>query len=127
MKCPRCLDLMAQVSFADIQVDRCPRCGAIFFDPAELDRLLNLRGSEEVDSGSPETGREWDRVPQIHCPRCLERGKRSLMITLADPDRPGLRFEHCPACGGSFLDAGEFVELKHMRFAEFLEELAGRP
>jgi Zn-finger nucleic acid-binding protein len=120
MNCPKCLEAMKPVAFEGIEVDRCPRCGGLFFDATELNRLLPLRGAERIDDGRPSTGHELDRIPHVHCPRCLEQGIEIKMITMVDADRPQIRFERCPDCGGSHLDAGEFHELKRNTLVNFL-------
>lgn len=114
---------MAPVTFNEIEVDRCPQCGGLFFDATELVRLLSQRGSPIIDQGSRSAGRELDKIPHIHCPRCLDRGINVRMITMVDADQPHIRLERCPACGGTYLDAGEFTDLKHHTMADLVRDL----
>lgn len=123
MNCPHCLESMTPVSFKGIQVDRCPRCGGLFFDVSELNRLLVMRGAESIDRGILTTRHDVGEAPAIYCPRCLEQGHRKRMITLADADEPDARFDQCPDCGGSFFEAGRFQALQHHTIAEFFREL----
>lgn len=123
MNCPKCLGHMATVAFRDIYVDHCPQCGGLFFDVTELERLLGMHGAESIDTSSVPVNDELDQTAQIYCPRCLQRGMRVRMVTLVDADQPDVRFERCPDCAGSWLDAGEFNQLKNHAMAEFIKGL----
>lgn len=39
MKCPKCYDEMATLSFGDVQVDRCVSCQGMWFDMGEDEQL----------------------------------------------------------------------------------------
>lgn len=123
MNCPKCLEPMAQLSVGGVQVDRCPQCGGLYFDATELGRLLTVRGAESIDAGALTWGHEPGEGPALYCPRCVEHGHRARMITLADADEVDARFDRCPACGGSFFDAGRFQALKHHAIGDFLHDL----
>ena len=69
---------------------------------AREEDLKKLRGAEAVDVGDEFVGARYDQIQQIDCPKC---GTKALHIEVEDPF---IRFEKCPACGGSFFDAGEF-------------------
>lgn len=90
MNCPKCLETMKPVAFEGIEVDRCRRCGGLFFDAIKLQSLLPLVGSKRIDTVRPSTSRELDCIPHILCPRCLEHGIEIKMIALVD--RAGLKF-----------------------------------
>lgn len=123
MNCPKCLENMAPIAFNDICVDRCPRCGGLFFDVTELDRLLGMGDTESIDTAPGFFSEGLDAMPPMNCPRCLQRGMRARMVTLVDADQPDVRFERCPECGGSWLDAGEFNQLRHRTVADFVRGL----
>lgn len=123
MNCPRCLEPMAQLAFSDVQVDRCPRCGGLYLDAAELNRLLHVRGTERLDSGPQVRGPDPGGGPALFCPRCVERGHPARMISLVDAEELDARFDRCPACGGSFFGAGRFQALKHHAIADFAHPL----
>jgi Zn-finger nucleic acid-binding protein len=40
MKCPKCGNELAHFSMSGVELDRCTKCGGIWFDPGELDDLL---------------------------------------------------------------------------------------
>ena len=119
MNCPKCISPMVPVTFAGIEVDRCSDCQGLFFDEFEKEQLLKMKGADAIDVGDPTTGREFNKVDRIHCPRCS-----SLMICMVDVEQPHIWFEHCTVCGGSFFDAGEFKDLTHLTVADFFRDLA---
>jgi Zn-finger nucleic acid-binding protein len=123
MNCPKCLEPMAQLTFNEVQVDRCPQCGGLYLDATELNRLLHARGAESLDSGALTRGHDLGEGPARFCPRCVEQGHRARMITLVDADELDARFDRCPDCGGSFFDAGRFQALKHHVITDFAQNL----
>jgi Zn-finger nucleic acid-binding protein len=118
MKCPKCISPMVTVTFAGIEVDRCTDCQGLFFDEFEKDQLKKIKGAGAIDIGDPGTGREFNKVDHIQCPRC-----GSLMIRMVDVEQPHIWFEHCTVCGGSFFDAGEFKDLAHHTIVDFFKDL----
>jgi len=118
MTCPKCISPMVKVQFGNFQVNRCTDCQGLWFDEFEKEELLKLKGSERIDIGSAESGRIWNKVDRILCPRCS-----SPMIRMVDPDQPHIWFEHCTVCGGSFFDAGEFRDLHRHSILDFFKDL----
>jgi Zn-finger nucleic acid-binding protein len=108
MECPKCHADMTAVKIEEIEVDRCDRCGGLWFDRREAVALLR---TAPAAAAALDTGPSWQAA--IHneqgksfCPR-----DGTLMHRLAVPDRPGMVVERCPACEGTFFDAGEFTQL----------------
>lgn len=118
MNCPKCISPMVKVTFACLEVDRCTDCQGLFFGDFEKDQLRKLQGADALDTGDAKTGREFNKVDRINCPRCT-----SLMIRMVDLEQPHIWFEHCTVCGGSFFDAGEFKDLAHHTIADFFRDL----
>ncbi len=113
--CPKCAgETMAQVTVQEVEVDRCPRCGGLWFDVEEHERLRRVEGSETVDVAAGAT-RTSSREQVLDCPRCHTR-----MVSTHVPDQPHIVVETCPVCYGLFFDAGEFADLKHMTLRELL-------
>jgi len=106
LNCPKCNGTLAPVTFAGVEIDRCAECSGIWFDGGEVEQLKETRGSEAIDVGNPERGRELDRAAAT-CPRCAEAMTRAL-----DVDAYQIWYERCVDCGGVWLDAGEFVKFK---------------
>ena|SRR5687767_2838367 len=118
MKCPKCISPMIRVRFKGIEVDRCTDCQGLWFDDFEMDRLLKMKDSETIDIGDAKLGREFDAVNCIFCPHCDAR-----MVRLAELGQPHIHVEYCTICAGSFLDAGEFRDLKRHTFLDLLRDI----
>jgi Zn-finger nucleic acid-binding protein len=112
---------MVQVYYSGVEVDRCTLCKGIFFDDLEKERLQEIKGAEVIDIGHPSVGARFNRPNRINCPRCGSR-----MVRMADLGQPHIWFEQCTACGGSFLDAGEFHDLKHHDIVDLFKDMAIR-
>jgi hypothetical protein len=39
MRCPKCAEPLTEITFQDIQVERCTGCQGVWLDPGELERL----------------------------------------------------------------------------------------
>lgn len=108
LKCPKCGEALAALTYANIEVDRCSNCGGIWFDRGEIDNLETVPGSEAIDTGNPEIGKQMNRVDkEVACPRC-----QVPMQPVLDIDEYSIWYEKCPNCSGVWLDAGEFRQYK---------------
>jgi hypothetical protein len=87
----------------------------------EQEELKGIEGSEYIDSGDPETGRQYNKIDRIDCPVC-----KSPMIRMVDKDQPHIWFESCSACYGIFFDAGEFRDYKEKSIPDFFRDLISR-
>ena len=86
-------------------VDRCQNCHGLYFDQLTQDMLPGLMGQDAIDSGDDEMGSAYDEMVYVECPKCDRIMDQRL---LEEPVR--IRFEHCPTCHATFLDAGELRE-----------------
>ena len=118
MNCPKCSATMEKVQYESIEVDRCTDCKGIWFDMLEHEHLKALEGSEEIDIGDPEVGKQTNIVDQITCPVCGTR-----MIRMVDGRQPHIWFESCTVCYGVFFDAGEFRDYKQETILDFFKDL----
>lgn len=118
MNCPKCQSEMEKITFADIEVDRCTDCKGIWFDMLEHEKLKEVKGSEAIDTGDPETGKKNNEITKIDCPVC-----QTQMIPMAVLRQPHIRFESCTSCYGAFFDAGEFKDFKHENIASLFKDL----
>ncbi len=109
---------MANVNFGGIVVDRCTNCQGLFFDEFEKEALRKKKVAKRLDVGDPKTGRQFNKVDRINCPRC-----GGTMIRMVDLQQPHIWFEQCGACGGSFFDAGEFKDLSHHTIMDFFKDM----
>lgn len=103
MKCPKCAADMETVVFNEIEIDRCTHCFGLWFDQLERDDLKKLEGAESIDIGDEFVGAKYNEVARVECPRCATEMEHILHTEPFD-----ITFESCPACRGSFFDAGEF-------------------
>jgi uncharacterized protein len=114
---------METVQVEGEQIDRCIKCGGLWFDEFELADLTAKKGSEKVDTGRAEKSNQHSQTV-LKCPKC-----GTPMLKMVDAEQPHIWYETCDECGGSFLDAGEFRELKHPNFLgrikDVLVELKG--
>ncbi len=121
MNCPKCSAAMDKVQYESIEVDRCTDCKGIWFDMLEQEHLKAIEGSEEIDIGDPEVGKQTNIVDQITCPVCESR-----MIRMVDGRQPHIWFESCTVCYGVFFDAGEFRDYKQESILDFFRDLFSR-
>ena len=109
MDCPKCIGQLEPVEYGgEIQVRRCDTCGGLWCDPDNLKLMKSTWLAEAaLDTGSPHVGSTLDKVGDIQCP--AGHGK---MLQRYDPKQKHIWYEECGTCGGIFLDAGEFTDLK---------------
>jgi hypothetical protein len=110
MKCPKCGNVdMDRERVEDIELDRCPACRGIFFDPGELQAVLARKLVDRVE-GLPEIlldGTPRDRNA-AHCDLCG--------VSMLAKRAPGeVRVDWCPSCKGVFLDSGELTVIEAMK------------
>ena len=118
IKCPKCGHGMDEITYGgDLAIDRCTHCHGMWFDHGEAEKLKEKWMGDALDTGNPETGKEWDAVEDIACPRC---GKD--MEKASDPDQPHIWYEVCHD-HGMFMDAGEFTDYKHETLADWFRGL----
>ena len=118
MICPKCISPMQAVEFAGVTLERCTDCQGLWFDEFVKEELMKRKGAGRVDPGSAATGRMWNQIDHILCPRCSIP-----MLRMVDPKQPHIWFESCKVCGGSFYDAGEFRDLLHHTVLDFFRDL----
>jgi Zn-finger nucleic acid-binding protein len=116
---------METVRVGEEQIDRCVECGGLWFDEFELDDLRAQKDSEKIDTGKPNAAS--DQNAQLKCPKCDEP-----MLRMVDIEHARIWYETCDICGGSFLDAGEFKEMKSHNLVGKIKDLlvelkGGRP
>lgn len=115
MECPKCQAHMEVVRFEDIDVDRCVRCGGLWFDRLEDEKLRERAGAEAIDSGPSWQAPMHNEQGKVFCPV-----DGTLMVRLVDEAQPQIWLESCPMCHGTFFDAGEFTEFKERALGEFV-------
>ncbi len=105
MKCAKCPAALEHLRQDGLDLDRCPACLGLFFDPGELTKVFS--------DANPETLREEmcalpvvaDAVPAT-CPR-----SGHLMNRVKSARVPQVSYDVCLHCNGIWLDAGELSAL----------------
>lgn len=111
MQCPACSNHMEPVTVSGITVDICKQgCGGIWFDNMELQRMDDRDESpgallEQVPVSPVATP---DRSQRRTCPKC---DGQTMLRHKASPKRK-VEVDHCPSCGGYFLDHGELHQIR---------------
>ena len=100
-----------------VTVDKCQRCGGIWFDIGEAERLKDDWTSISLDDGDVRAGRIYNEITDIECPRCL-----NTMKSVNDPKQPHIRYEMC-AEHGLFMDAGEFSDYREITLKEAFDHI----
>lgn len=118
MQCPKCSNEMAALAELPDKAHRCLHCSGLWFEILAHEHLGPF--VRQIDTGSAEQGREYNRIDRIHCPACA--GEQDL-IRMVDPRQPHIWFESCQSCFGRFYDAGEFTDFTEHSFREWLQDL----
>lgn len=121
MECPKCQARMEVVRFEGTDVDRCIRCGGLWFDRLEHELLRRRAGSEAIDTGPTWQAAMHDVQERVFCPV-----DGVLMARMVDVAQPRIWVESCPVCHGTFLDAGEFTELKEHPLGQLMKDRRGQ-
>jgi Zn-finger nucleic acid-binding protein len=115
--CPRCKVPMQQLRLGletTVEIERCTRCYGIFFDPGELEEVLDasVKRAYEVDLERLDTilreetsTRDFKKVTYVPCPDCGE-----LMHRKSYGAKAGVVVDRCKA-HGVWLDGGELNQL----------------
>jgi len=101
MRCPRCDKPLREVKFDEIVVDRCDTCSGVWFDFAELERILN-RDAHAMAALVPEESLPPARDADM---LCCPRGGDTLIRIRAEPE--GILYYTCLTCYGRWLDGSE--------------------
>ena len=120
MECPKCQARMEVVRFEDTEVDRCVRCGGLWFDRLEHELLQRRAGSEAIDTGPTWQAAMHNAQERVFCPV-----DGAPMARMEDSVQRHIWVESCPVCHGTFLDAGEFTDLKEHAVGAFLRTSGG--
>lgn len=119
--CPRDGTLMEKLRAAGQLIDRCHRCGAMWFDAAELRKVLAEKGAASRLDAGPDT--DLARGFAVGATRCPRDG--SPLAIVPDNDQAHIHVDLCRTCRGVLLDAGELKDLTELTLRERLRGLIG--
>jgi uncharacterized protein len=101
--CMKCTSILDKTQIEDIEIDACPKCGGLWLDHGEVERVSTKMASE-VDrlkglvaprTGPPPVPSEISSA----CPACTSPMKEVLVGKI--------HIDYCSSCKGIFLDRGE--------------------
>ena len=118
MRCPKCGSDFETFTHQNVEVDRCNQCGGIWFDAAEKKNLEQIDDAAIIDSGDRRVGKNYNEMRNINCPKC-----DVAMYRVADKTQFHIEYESCPACYGTFFDAGEFKDLNELTVVERFKKM----
>jgi Zn-finger nucleic acid-binding protein len=101
-RCPHCPGYLTPETRAGITVDRCERCGGLWFDAEELDRCLAHIYPDGVPT--PESRIPSRGVGSRPCPRCVH--------ALETAGWNDLILDRCTTCRGLFVESKEFLHMQ---------------
>jgi uncharacterized protein len=116
MKCPACANELTSRRVGPVTVDVCDGgCAGVWFDAFELQRVAEAEhAAEELASVTRDPHRRVEADRKRPCPRCSD-------VKLLRHFATGLRrveVDHCPNCGGYWLDHGELQKVLSERELE---------
>lgn len=121
LRCPRDSMLMEKVQIGDVTVDRCHSCGAMWFDAAELRRVLADSGAvDRLDVGGNPDAPQGYAVGTPRCPR-----DQTPLAEVPDNAQAHIHVDLCRTCRGVLLDAGELRDLSEFTLRERLRRFFG--
>lgn len=127
LRCPKCATIMERIrpGSMTLEVDHCGRCGAMWFDPYELEAVLKAKGAvvHDVDFGKAKHHYEYKvhGSDVLECPR-----DHQVLLRMPDPRQPHVVIDLCRSCGGILLDAGELKDLSEFTLSERLKAFLRR-
>ncbi len=82
----------------------------------EIEVMRDKEAAAAIDTGDASIGKESNAIDRYQCPRC-----NGSMVRVVDPQQRHIWYETCGSCHGSFLDAGELLDLSKLTIADFFK------
>lgn len=122
MLCPKCSEEMKVNQYKGIEYDQCATCGGLWFDALEAEELVETKNAAQLDTGNPKVGAKANRTREVPCPKC-----QVPLLPVHDLEQPHIQLEACPACHGTFFDAGEFKDFCQETFLDKVKDWLATP
>ena len=114
--------MVAKIVGGEVEIDHCPKCSGLWFDPGELQQGVATGGEEAIRTMSAEHKAnaqvggvrdwktEWLDEEEGECPRC-----RLALRRTSAKGKKDLFLDICPGCEGVWYDGGEVNEFLDFR------------
>jgi len=103
MRCPHCTVELKTEVHRHVQMDRCPRCGGLWFDCDELARFNRFDSDFPLRREAKTSG----QMTSLKCPRC-----GSILSRIAYTHGGSVYVDRCISCKGVWLDRGEIETIR---------------
>lgn len=111
MNCPRCKTALNKKTIVErkeeIELDVCPSCDGIWFDPGELNSLDHI--TEPVLIEFRDIPSAYDQLTALFCPKCEDH---PLMKKAEHPRDEKVILDYCEHCNSIWLDHGELAAIQ---------------
>ena len=105
MQCPKCTNIMKEISNDNFSAMKCEGCSGLWFKDASHEIAKTIQGIPEIDKSDTNAAAVYNDVREIECPECDET-----MYKMIDKDQFHIEFEACGTCDGVYFDSGEFQD-----------------
>ncbi len=108
MNCPRCKRPFGTRKVGQTEVEACDRCGGLFLDRGELDRVAAPhQGDLEFSTVHGDSHQHEDAYGPTPCPRCdgvtMDKVEFNIYTNII--------LDHCPRCSGFWVDGRELKRI----------------
>ena len=119
LNCTRCVGIeLEEIEVGDVMIDRCPRCGGLWFDHSEIAAVLGH--TDQADKRQSSVPPPELSARELNCPRCPDVPLgRTVMAACNEKVRVSYR---CASCMGTWLDRGELKEVEDPCLLDRLRE-----
>ena len=124
MICPRCKESLQEIKLDEILLDKCGLCGGVWFDFAEMERLVakdRRTLTRILGDAAPRAHELPDEDARLVCPRCSDA-----LLTVRSTEHPDLQVDACLTCYGRWLDGGELGRVRDQGLFDKVKDLARR-
>ena len=118
MQCPTCNKALEAVSIEAIKLDVCKDgCGGVWFDRFELQKMdepHEFSDENLIDTLAVESPGKADETQKRTCPKCED----VVMMKHFYSVKKEVQVDHCPKCGGYWLDENELFKIRKLYNSE---------
>jgi Zn-finger nucleic acid-binding protein len=121
MKCPKCKkELSDKIKIGDVKIDRCPKCGGLWFEKDELRLAKDKKAPEAkwMDVEIKDKSINWFQL-ELWKDKMKFKAKKEIKYCPTDKiplyslnyDDSSIEIDVCGVCHGIWLDRGEFKKI----------------